>query len=442
MREAGRLLKVLGAVFGVAAVVGLTIGQGIFRTPGMVAGAMVTPEAIIAMWLVGGAIALISAFAYIELGASMPSAGGPFHYAERAFGPVAGAFTGWTLALGMIVSVANVAYVLGEYAIRVGIWPGTDPAHPTIIATALFFLLNVAGTRTSGSTQIVFSAVKGAVLLGLIAVLFSHSPSSAPTALPAPVMPVESAISLAGFALSLRLIVSTYNGWQDIAVFCEELEDPGRSLPRSMFGGIAAVIVVYVLVNLALLHVLTPAQMAGSDFPGADALAVVLGDRAGQALTLFGMLSIAAVCSLTMMASTRLIFALARGGLLPSVLAQVAPNGTPRQALIAVTLIIFAFVMSGNYDTLSSTSTALYQVTVVVALAAAIALRRREPDLPRPYRMPLYPLTAWLALIVNLALLAAFVYDDVANALLGLAIVSAFTLIWFASARWRTARAT
>ena len=149
MAQSGKLLRILGVGFGLAAVVGSMVGQGILRTPGLVAGAVHTPWLMTACWVLGGVIAAISAFAYIELGAAIPSAGGPYDYAERAFGRVAGAMAGWTLFLAMIVLTAGTNYVMGEFVVRLGVLPGLSPAAPALIALALFFALNLAGTRVS-----------------------------------------------------------------------------------------------------------------------------------------------------------------------------------------------------------------------------------------------------------------------------------------------------
>ena len=440
MAQSGKLLRILGVGFGLAAVVGSMVGQGILRTPGLVAGAVHTPWLMTACWVLGGVIAAISAFAYIELGAAIPSAGGPYDYAERAFGRVAGAIAGWTLFLAMIVSTAGTNYVIGEFVVRLGVLPGLTPAAPALMALALFFVLNLAGTRVSGESQILFSAAKGAILVTVMVGLFMHD--GAPTAGPAaaPSVPLAGPVGIAGVALAMRLIVSTYNGWQDIAVYCEELESPAKSLPRSLFGGLAAVGALYVLFNLALLHILTPGQMAASDLPAADALAVVMGDGAATALTLFGVLSVSAITSLGLMGTTRLAFALARGGLFPASLAQVAPNGTPRAALTTTVAITAGFVLTGTYNTLSSTSTSLYQIAVVVTLLAALALRLREPDMDRPYKMPVWPVTIAIAIAANVALLAAFIYDEPFNALIGVVIVVAFTAVWLALAGLRAAR--
>ncbi len=427
MRENGRLLRVLGVAFGLAAVVGSMVGQGILRTPGLVAAAVHSPALIIATWSLGGLAAVVGALAYIELGAAIPSAGGPYDYAEKAFGRLPAALTGWTLLLAMVASTAGVAYVTGEYVVRLGGMTGVPPAVPALVAVALFWGLNMSGTRASGKVQVVFSALKGGILVALVIALFMFT-GREPSTAPAP--PIVGPVGIAGLALAMRLIVSTYNGWQDIALYCEELDDPGRSLPRSMFGGLAAVMGIYVFFNLALLQVLTPAQMAASNLPGADAVALLLGNAAGQAMTLFGVLSVAAITSLSIMGSTRITYAMARGGMLPPALARVSQNGTPRAALAVVVLLTALFVASGTYDTLSSTSTSLYQMAVVAVLLSAVQLRRTHPDMLRPYRMPWYPVTITLALIANVALLVAFIYDDPFNALIGLGIVFGLMLVW------------
>ncbi len=431
--EKGHLLRVLGVAFGLAAVVGSMVGQGILRTPGMVAGAVPSPAMMTLCWLLGGLFAAAGAFAYIEMGAAMPSAGGPSDYAVRAFGKLGGAMTGWALFVAMIASAAGVNFVLGEFVVRLGVLTGVPPAIPALAALALFGLVNLSGTKTSGNTQIVFSAVKGAVLVAIMVALFMHrgEPGGGSSAPLSTAEAVAAPMTLAGFAFAMRLIVSTYNGWQDIALYCEELERPERALPRSLFGGLAAVTALYVLFNLALLNVLTPAQMAQSDLPAADAIAVLIGPAAGTALTIFGVFSVAAITSLMVMSTTRIAFSLARAGLLPAPLAQVAPNGTPRKALALVVLLMAGFIATGTYNSLSSTATSLYQVIVVIVLLAAISLRRTAPDMHRPYRMPWFPLTMTVALAVNGGLLVAFIYDDPFNALLGVGIVAAMTLGWF-----------
>jgi APA family basic amino acid/polyamine antiporter len=419
-----KLLRILGLGFGLAAVVGSMVGQGILRTPGIVAGAVDAPGIILGLWFLGAVFAAISSLAFMELGTSVPCAGGPYDYVRRAFGPLAGVVVGWASWLVLITGQAMLATVVGEFLQRLGVLVAVPTSCIAVAVLALFWAVNWTGTRISGASQVLFSALKGAALIALIVFLLAH-PGEGRSA------PVEiDTLGLLGITVALRVIVSTYNGWQDIAYYCEELEQPERTLPRAMISGIVTVAVLYLLINFALLHVLSPADMAQSNLPAADAAAVVFGSMGEFALTLFGVLSVGAITNLKMMGSARLAYALARGGSLPSVMTQVAESGTPRVALTVTTLIAAAFAATGTYTTIIATQIALTVFSLAAANLAAIGLRRREPDLARPFRMPLYPVPVLLALAINLALLTAFVLEDPLHSLQGLVILAAIALIY------------
>lgn len=420
----GKLLRILGVGFGLAAVVGAMVGQGILRTPGIVAGAAHTPEAILGLWLVGALVVAINSLAYMELGTSVPCAGGPYDYVRRAFGPLAGVVVGWAAWLVFITSQAMLATVVGEFLQRLGVFVEVPVGSIAIGVLALFWAVNWTGTRISGASQILFSAFKGAALIGLIIILLAH-PSEGGTA-----RPEASALGLVGIAVALRVILSTYGGWQDIAYYCEELQNPEKTLPRAMVGGIVGVTALYMLFNVALLHVLSPAEMTASNLPAADAAAFVFGRNGEFVLTLFGVLSVAAVTNLKMMSSARLAYALARAGTLPSAMARVATTGTPRIALTVTTLLAATFAATGTYTTIIATNVALTVFSIAAANLAAIGLRRCEPDLVRPFKMPLYPLPVLVALAVNLALLAAFIWEDAFHSMQGLLILALIALVY------------
>ncbi|WP_155264652.1 APC family permease [Sphingomonas segetis] len=422
-----QLLRVLGLAFGLAAVVGGMVGQGILRTPGIVAGAVASPELIMALWVAGALVAGLNALAYVELGTAIPCAGGPYDFARRAFGSGAGLAVGWAGWLVLIIANAYLATVVAEFLHRLGVWPNVGTPVIAVLVLALFWIVNWTGTRISGASQILFSAIKGVVLLGFVVLLFGHPGSSAAGP---QVGPAGTVVGIAAIAAAMRVILSTYNGWQDAVYFCEELQNPERTLPRSMAIGIAGVAVLYVLVNAALLHVLAPAQMATSNLAAADAARVVLGSNGEIALTVFGVLSVAAITNLMTMKSARLSFALARQQLLPAKLTHVAASGTPRPALTTSVLLSGAFAATGTYEALVATSVALTVSMFIVVNAAAIQLRRKQPDLARPFRMPLFPIPAVLAIGVNSALLAALIYDDPLHSLEGFALVAAIALLY------------
>ena len=322
-----KLLRVLGNVFGVAVVIGGMVGQGILRTPGIVANAVRSPESVVLLWIVGAGVVAISAFAYVELGTAIPRAGGPYDFVRHAFGPLAGVIAGWGLWFVLVTLEAFLAIVVAEFLHRLGLWPSVGSSLLAAGILALFWLVNWTGTRVSGGSQVAFSALKGAALIAMVVLLFAQPAARQPAMTPG------EAIGLAGIVVAMRAIINTYDGWQEIVLFGEEVESPERTLPRAMAAGILSVAVIYVLVNMALLHVLPAADMAKSTLPAADAVKLALGPTGDLALTLFGVVSVAAITNLAVMKSARIAFALARAGHLPGKLSQVASSGTPRSAL-------------------------------------------------------------------------------------------------------------
>ena len=420
MTQGNHLLRVLGLAFGLAAVVGSVVGQGILRSPGIVAQASGSEAVLIGLWALGAVVALVSALPFAELGAAMPNAGGLVLWAQRAFGRVAGVATAMAMLVLYVSSTALLCFVVGEFLVRLGVGGGALGAAGLGFAVLILFnLVNAAGTRAGGATQVALSSAKGVVLIGLAIVLFAQpgaTAATAPASLPAG--------GWMAFATAILVIIGTYNGWADLVMYGEEIENPGRAIPRAMFGGIIGVAVLYLLVNLALLHALSPAQMAVSDFAAADAAGGVFGARGDIVFTAFGALSVGAIANLSVMTNGRLVFAMARSGMLPHALTRVSRVGTPLPAMLASSAFAAAFLVSGTYLALSATSVSLSQAMLAVAAAAALALRARSPDTRRPYRAPLQPWSLWLAFGLNLALLGVFLVQDPFNALLGFALVA------------------
>ena len=417
--HSNHLLRVLGLAFGLAAVVGSVVGQGILRSPGIVAQASGSGAVLIGLWVLGALLALLSALPFAELGAAMPNAGGQILWIDRACGRRASVAVAMATLVLFVSTTALLCFVVGEFLVRLGV--GGDDFGPGALGLAvlvLFNLINAAGTRAGGVTQVVLSSAKGLVLLGLVIVLFAQPGQATALTSTAP------SAGWIAFGTAMLVIIGTYNGWADLVFYGEEMEDPGRAVPRAIFGGIIGVAVLYLLVNLALLHVLAPAAMAGSDFAAADAAAGVFGARGDVVFTAFGALSVAAIANLGVMTTSRLVFAMARSGMLPPGLARVSRLGTPVAAMVASSAFAAAFLASGTYLALSATSVSLSQALLATAALTALAFRRRMPDTPRPYKAPFQPWSLWLALMLNLALLGVFVAQDPWNALLGFALVA------------------
>jgi APA family basic amino acid/polyamine antiporter len=416
-RSGRDLVRVLGLVFGLAAVVGGAVGQGILRTPGIIAAAVPSPALILLLWAAGAAIAAINAIPFAELGTSIPQAGGPYVFVRRAFGPTAGIVVGWSDWLNNVSSQAFMSVVVAEFIHRLGWGNGLPVGLLAPAAIVLFFALNWTNTRLCGSSQSFGSILKGSALLALVMILF-FIPARHMVA-PAANQAAPVVIGLGAIIVGLRAVQNTYDGWNNGIYFSEEMHDPGRHVPRALFGGIALVAALYLLVNAALLHVLTPEAMSHSTFAAADALGAVLGPWANILLTVFGVVSVAAILNLNVMFGPRIALAMARDRVLPRALAVVSPGGSPRIALVATTAVAIVLAASGSYEQLIALNVALGVLANFFVDLAALRLRRTEPALARPWRAPFYPYSILIAAGINAALLGALIYEDPVYSLAG-----------------------
>ena len=420
-RPVGHLLRVLGLAFGVAVVVGGTIGQGIFRTPGIVAAHAPAPLLMLGLWALGGVLVAIDACAMVELSASVRQAGGPYVYIGRAFGGVARSVAGWADYLVWILAIAFISVVFSEYVHELGIArgvPGGVLAAGLIVAC---WALNLGGARSSGATQTLFSAIKGAMLVGLIVALFGwRGEAGAEVAAPIAAAGVPAAaVGVLALAGAMRAIVNTYSGWWSSAYFNEEVKQP-RDLVRATFGGILAITAIYVLVNAALLHVLSPVEMAATKLPAAAAATRALGPAGGMVMTAMAIFSVVAICNLVMMLVGRIGYGMARDRVLPRALMQVSAKGTPQVAMSVAAVLAMVAALSGTYETLIALTVPMTVTGIGAVDLAAIRLRQREPELERPFRMPLFPLPAVIGFLINAGLLVAMAVEDPAHTVTGI----------------------
>jgi APA family basic amino acid/polyamine antiporter len=405
------LIRILGVGFGLAVVVGSTLGIGILRTPGLVAAQLPTATGILLIWIAGGLYTLLSAACIAELGTMLPAAGGYYVYARRAFGDTVGFAVGWTDWITYCAILGYISIAIGEFAALlvpslVGVEKGIS-----IVALAALAALQLAGLRASSRFQEVATVVKCAAFLALIVGAMVFAPrlgSDSVSALASP--------ALAGLILAFQSVAVTYGGWQSALYFAEEDRDPNRNLPRSMIGGVAAVIVVYLLVNVALLLVLPLGDLARSTLPAADAAQILVGGRGGQIITILSIVSLPPTLNAILMIGTRILFAMGRDGLFWRRAASVSARGTPAAAMLATTMIALALIATGTFQRLIAIASFFLAANYVVCCLALIVLRRREPDAPRPFHAWGYPWSVALVLAGAVAFLVGAVVGDTINA--------------------------
>jgi len=414
-QSTGGLWRVLGVGFGVAVIIGNTVGAGILRVPGLIAQQLPDPWLFLGVWIVGGLYAFLGAISIAELGAMIPRSGGQYVFARYALGEYAGFVVGWSDWLSTCGSTAAVAIVIGEFL--GALFPALS-GKTVIIAvslTILFAILQWRGVLWGSRVQNVTSVVKALAFLALIAAAFAFGgrvTEATPT-----LANVPSGLALAGaVVLALQSVIYTYDGWAGVVYFSEEVREPGRNIPRSMVGGVLSVIAIYILFNLALLHVLPISQIAGADFAAGSAAQVIFGrhgDVIFRWLTILAMLS--GLNAFHLMA-TRVLFAMSRDGMVSPKIAMVNTGGTPSLALFSSAAIAILFIVFGQtFEKVITVLAFFFVANYIVSFTSLFVLRWREPETARPYRAWGYPWTTALALTGSVAFLAGAVLSDTRN---------------------------
>jgi basic amino acid/polyamine antiporter, APA family len=433
----------LGVAFGIAVTIGGTVGVGILRIPGPVAALTSTPWLALAVWVLGGCYALLGANYIAELAAMLPIAGGPYVFARRAYGGFGGFVVGLADWLMNTAALAFVAISFGEFAGELLI---TLSARPTVIAVLILILLaviNAMGIRTGSETQKAAVVVKMATLLAfIVACLILGSPQRLWSSVDSERTMAPSGELLMSLAAAFQLVLVAYSGWNAASYFSEEDRAPARNLPRSLFGGVAAVVGVFVLTNLGLFIMLPADVVAASSFPGADAVERMVGARARMAVAVLSLLLLLSILNTTFLTMPRTLLAASRDGLLSPSVTFVNHGGTPVVALFVTVAAAVFMTLTGTFEQLL----ALYAIVGVLMnmslIGALLRLRWREPELTRPFRTIGYPMTPCAMLAVDVALFAVFAATHTRETVTVLLLLSASYPLYRAIAPARRFQAT
>ncbi|HUP44355.1 MAG TPA: APC family permease, partial [Thermoanaerobaculia bacterium] len=406
-----KLLTVLGLTFGVAVAVGNTIGAGILRTPGTIAQHLPEFLPFMAVWVLGGAYALLGANAISELATMTPRSGGQYVFVRRGLGDYPGFIVGWSDWLSTCGTTAAVAIVLGEY--MVGLFPALR-THQVVALLVVAILTSIQwfGVRWGSAAQNATSLIKGIVLIVFIGACFalgSRNPFSA-------VVTAEREGSLLlALVISLQAVIYTYDGWTAPVYFTEEIRNPGRVVPRAVFGGLLTVMGIYLLLNVAFAAVVPLPTLAGKNL-AAGAVAQVLfgwhGDTVVRAVMVLALMS--AVNSNVLMAP-RVLFAMASDRLFWRGATQVNRGGTPDVALLVSTVIAALFIVSGTFEEVIAKLAFFFVANYTLSFLSLFVLRAREPLAERPYRAWGHPVTTGVALLASVAFLVATIVGDGRN---------------------------
>jgi APA family basic amino acid/polyamine antiporter len=432
-------LRRVGTFTAACVLVSNAVGSGIFTTTGFQARDLGDPGLIFALWVLGGVLALAGAMSYAELGAALPRVGGEYVYLRRALGPLWGFLSGWTsFTIGFSAAIAATAVGFAHYLMA--LFPALVPAGPTPLALALVWTLtgvHALGVERGGSFQRWITVFKiGGIGLMVLAAFGSGRGDLAHLARP------ETAEG-AGFgaaAVALVFVLYSFSGWNAAGYIAGEIRDPGRSLPRAMIGGTVFITLLYLAVNLAYFYALPVGALAADPvLPVAEKAArALLGEVAATAVVAVLCLSIAGAASSMIWAGPRVYWAMADDDVAPRWLARTTRSDAPVPAILAQSVWITLLVLSGTFEQLVVYSGVALALFSAAAVGSVIVLRRREPELPRPYRVSPYP---WVPLAYVAASLWIALYATIERpleSLASLATVAAGVPCYLAWRGWRS----
>lgn len=374
--------------------VGTIIGSSIFIVPASIAVLFSGSFPTILVWVAGGLVSLCGALCVAELGAAMPRAGGQYVYLQRAFGPLWGYLYGWGAAV--VINPASIAFVAVGFATYLGFFLPLSALAVKLIAVGsilLLTLINCFGLRVGALTQDVVTILKIAAVAALV-VLCLLLPGGS-TANFQPLWPREPLGALVGpFGLAMILVLGAYDGWIEVTYVGSELKRPGRDMPLSIVLSTLVVSLLYIGVSFAVLYVLGQAKTGQSSMVAADAMKVVLGPIGGGLLTVAVLISTLGCSNGMVFTSARIPYAMARRGEFFAWAGGLNPRyATPNPALIVQGLWASLLAWSGTYNQLLTYVVFVGFLFYTLSCVAVLVLRRREPDLARPYRTWGYPVT-------------------------------------------------
>jgi basic amino acid/polyamine antiporter, APA family len=427
-------------------VVGGIIGAGIFINPYIVAQRLDTPLLVMAAWLVGGGVALAGALTFAELGTLFPKAGGHYAYLRTAYHPLAGFLYGWGLLL-MIEggAIAAVGITFAEYALRLVQRPGVDARLLATLAIGLVAAVNYVGVKPGSrllNTFVVLKLLPLALLIGagLLLPLGGLSLGSLGDAVDGGVVALNGTAAQAGddggpplllfaFGAAMIPVMFSYGGWQNANYLAEEMKDPVRDMPVGLLAGTGLVVLVYGLVNFVYLRTLGHAGLAGTATPASDAARMLFGDAGDFIITLGIAVSTFGFLNLTMLAPTRVYYAMARDGLFPERVARLHPMyDTPSVAIVIQTVWAIVLVFTGTYGQLIDYVVSADWIFFGAAGASLFVFRRRFPVSERPdgvFATPGYPLVPGLFVAASVLIVGSVVWTNPVRSGIGMAILAA-----------------
>jgi APA family basic amino acid/polyamine antiporter len=426
MPSASRQLTLLDATL---LVMGGIIGVGIFYTPRMVAQQVPHPTAFLAMWAIGGLIALTGALTFAELGATFPKAGGWYVFLREAFGPFVAYLFAW-----VVLCVISTGAISVMARVLVQSIPGLpESAHFWTGAAVLVLVTGLAmlGAKAGATLQNVCMAVKLSAIAAMAAVGLFWATPAPPPATPLPVQEGAGGLAI-GMVRALLPVLFACGGWQMLCYVAPQVRDPQKTLPRAIVLGILGVIATYLAIDAAYLRVLGIEGLIADPAFASEMARRTLGPTGGEFLRGAMAVSALGVCIVTIVATPWLYVAMAREGLFFARFAETHPRtGAPIAALFVQGGLSIAYWIWGQADLLVDSVVFVEWIFHFLVAVALLRLRSRRPELPRPFASPLYPLAPVLyALLATAVVVGTLAQAEPRSAAIGLGVLALATAVY------------
>jgi amino acid transporter len=429
-RQEGVPKQTLTLFDAITMIVGLIVGAGIFGTPSIVAGAVQSESVLLTLWVVGGVFSILGALCYAELATAFPSAGGEYHFLQRAFGRSLAFLYGWARMTVIVAgSIAVFAYLFGDYLSRVINLGAYSSAIWATLVVGVLTIVNYIGIKEGKATQNFFTVleVSGLVLIVVAGLIFAPAPTAAAPAAAGAGQPWYFG---AGIGSAMVFVLFTYGGWNDAAYISAEVRDRDRNMVRALLYSISLVAVLYVLVNYAYVKGLGYEAMARSDAVAADLLKATWGSTGEKVISV--MIAIAALTSVngSIIVGARSNYALGRDWPALGFLGRWdEASGSPRTAMVVQGVIALGLVAFGAFQNTGFKGLVEYSLPVfwgffMLVGIALFVLRAKEPNAPRPFRVPGYPVTPAIFVAMCGYLLYSSLMYHRTHALVGLGVLA------------------
>jgi len=429
------LPREIGILGSTAIVVGTIIGSGIFLVPHNVALQVGSVAGLYLVWIVGGALALAGALSLAELGAAMPEAGGIYVYLREAYGKLFAFLYGWGSLL--VIDAGSAATLAAAFGIYSSAFIPLTPLEQKLLGAAMIALLtlvNILGVRKGTAVQTIFTIAKLAglaVIIGCAFLLPRVAPATPLAPLPTP------HTTLSSFGVALVGVLWAYQGWHQLSYTAGEVKNPSWVLPRGFFLGTSIIVIVYLAANMAYLRVLPLQALAEHQRVAATAMRWLLGDGGARFVSVLILCSILGALNGTILTSPRVYYAMARDGVFFRTVARIHPRyKTPAAALIVLGAWASLLALSGSFEELYTYVIFAMWIFSAAAIAGVIILRRRFPNLHRPYRVWGYPILPVAFIVAALAIVANTLVRKPLESFLGLAVILAGIPLYFIWRRW------